>query len=156
MQQKKRPLVWIMLVAMVLSLFPQGLFGGAVASAADGDTTGSNAYSTYFTPDIKALRETSVLSLIDKVTGKAFLSRNNAYTTTTSTISISGSYSFVSKDTMKVKVEQLNSTVDGGISKWVADETKSITTAVTADSSGNNKFNANNLTLFQDSIKLPS
>ncbi|MBB6021668.1 hypothetical protein HNR77_002763 [Paenibacillus sp. JGP012] len=148
MQQKKRPLVWIMLVAMVLSLFPQGLFGGAVASAADGDTTGSNAYSTYFTPDIKALRETSVLSLIDKVTGKAFLSRSNAYTTTTSTISISGSYSFVSKDTMKVKVEQLNSTVDGGISKWVADETKSITTAVTADSSGNNKFNANNLTLF--------
>ncbi|SEB17503.1 S-layer homology domain-containing protein [Paenibacillus sp. 276b] len=148
MQQKKRPLAWIMLVAMVFSLFPQGLFGGAVASAADGDGTGSNAYSTYFTPDIKVLRETSILSLVSGQTGKEFLSRSNAYTTSTSTISISGSYAFVSKDTMKVKVEQLNSTTEGSVNKWVPDETKSITTAVTADSSGNNKFNANNLTLF--------
>ncbi|OMF13014.1 hypothetical protein BK131_17400 [Paenibacillus amylolyticus] len=149
MQQKKRPLVWIMLVTMVFSLFPQGLFGGAVASAADGDpvTPGSNAYTTYFTPDLRTLRETAALSIVQDAT-KAFLTRSNAYTTSTSSITISGSYAFVSNTSLKVKVEQLNLVTSGSDSKWVPDSTKSITTAVTADPSGNNKFTANNLNLF--------
>ena len=45
-------------------------------------------------------------------------------------------------------MEQLNLVTDGTDSKWVADATKAITTAVTADPSGNNKFTANNLNLF--------
>lgn len=148
MQQKKRPLAWIMLVAMVFSLFPQGLFGGAVASAADGDTTtGSNAYTTYFTPDLRTLRETAALTIVPDAT-KAFLTRSNAYTTSTSSITITGSYAFVSNTSLKVKVEQLNLVTSGSESKWVADSTKSITTAVTADPSGNNKFTANSLNLF--------
>ncbi|GAB1158007.1 hypothetical protein YWY31_40320 [Paenibacillus illinoisensis] len=147
MQQKKRPLVWIMLVTMVLSLFPQGLFSGSIASAADDDTNGSNAYTTYFTPDLRTLRETAGLSILPDAT-KPFLTRSNAYTTSTSSITISGSYAFVSNTSLKVKVEQLNLVTDGTDSKWVADATKAITTAVTADPSGNNKFTANNLNLF--------
>ena len=101
MQQKKRPLVWIMLVTMVLSLFPQGLFGGAVASAA-------NALTTYFTPDNTAISQTADLNIEDSANTR-FLTRERAYQTTQGTLTITGAYAFVSKDTMRVKVEQLNS-----------------------------------------------
>lgn len=140
MQQKKRPLVWIMLVTMVFSLFPQGLFGGSVASAA-------NAQTTYFTPDNTLISNTSDLNLDDS-TNTRFLSRSLAYQTTSGTITITGAYAFVSKDTMRVKVEQLNSVVEGNKTKWEPDATRSNTTAVTASTAGNNKFSANNLTLF--------
>ncbi|MFL0376269.1 S-layer homology domain-containing protein [Paenibacillus amylolyticus] len=143
MQQKKRPLVWIMLVTMVFSLFPQGLFGGSVASAA-------NAQTTYFTPDNTTISNTADLNLDDSDNAR-FLSRALAYQTTSGTLTITGAYAFVSKDTMRVKVEQLNSvpvTAGSTKMKWEADATRANTTAVTASTSGNNKFSANNLTLF--------
>ncbi|MDT0124419.1 S-layer homology domain-containing protein [Paenibacillus sp. RRE4] len=141
MQQKKRPLIWIMLVTMVLSLFPQGLFGGSVASAA-------NALTTYFTPDNTAISKTADLNIEDSDNTR-FLTRDRAYQTTQGTISITGAYAFVSKDTMRVKVEQLNSVSAGGTkTKWEPDATRSNTTAVTASTSGNNNFTANNITLF--------
>lgn len=143
MQQKKRPLVWIMLVTMVLSLFPQGLFSSNVASAAE-------ALTTYFTPDNASISKTAELNLDDSDNEK-FLSRALAYQTTSGTITITGAYAFVSKDTMRVKVEQLNSvpvTTGSTKMKWEADATRSNTTAVTASTSGNSKFSANNLTLF--------
>ncbi|WP_434749170.1 S-layer homology domain-containing protein [Paenibacillus amylolyticus] len=140
MQQKKRPLVWIMLVTMVLSLFPQGLFGGSVASAA-------NALTTYFTPDNTAISKTADLNIEDSANAK-FLSRTLAYQTTQGTITITGAYAFVSKDTMRVKVEQLNSvSAPSNKTKWEPDATRSNTTAVNASTNGNN-FTANNITLF--------
>lgn len=141
MQQKKRPLIWIMLVTMVLSLFPQGLFGGSVASAA-------NALTTYFTPDNTAISKTADLNIEDSDNTR-FLTRDRAYQTTQGTITITGAYAFVSKDTMRVKVEQLNSVSAGGTkTKWEPDATRSNTTAVTASTGGNNNFTANNITLF--------
>ncbi|WDQ33188.1 S-layer homology domain-containing protein [Paenibacillus marchantiae] len=143
MQQKKRPLAWIMLVAMVFSLFPQSLLSGNVASAAE-------ALTTYFTPDNTSISKTAELNLEDSDNAK-FLTRALAYQTTSGTISITGAYAFVSKDTMRVKVEQLNSvpvTAGSTKMKWEADATRSNTTAVTASTSGNSKFTANNLTLF--------
>lgn len=141
MQQKKRPLIWIMLVTMVLSLFPQGLFGGSVASAA-------NALTTYFTPDNTVISKTADLNIEDSDNTR-FLTRDRAYQTTQGTLTITGAYAFVSKDTMRVKVEQLNSVSAGeNKTKWVPDATRSNTTAVTASTSGNNNFTASNITLF--------
>lgn len=102
MQQKKRPLVWIMLVTMVFSLFPQGLFGGSVASAAD-------AFSTYFTPSDQTIRESSRLSLTfdPSKDNSNFLSRDLVYKSPTSSLTITGTFAMVSGSSLKVKVEQL-------------------------------------------------
>ncbi|WP_433922030.1 S-layer homology domain-containing protein [Paenibacillus taichungensis] len=146
MQQKKRPLAWIMLVAMVFSLFPQGLFKQNTANAADD----LQSIATYFIPDIANLSKTSGLSL---TTSGTTLSRDNVYKTTNPTISITGTYSYVSKDTMSVKIEQLNS-VSKGSTVWETDSTHFTTGTVTASTSSSNKFEANNLTLFSGFNKI--
>lgn len=145
MQQKKRPLVWIMLVTMVLSLFPQGLFSSNVASAAEPESI-----ATYFIPDIASLSKTSGLSL---TTSGTTLSRENVYKTTNPTLSITGTFSYVSKDTMSVKIEQLNS-VSKGATVWETDSTHFTTGTVTASTTSSNKFEANNLNLFSGFNKI--
>lgn len=143
MQQKKRPLAWIMLVAMVFSLFPQGLFGGSVASAAD-------AFSTYFTPSDRTIRESSRLSLVyDSSAGKDnsnFLSRELVYKSPTSSLDITGTFAMVNGSSLKVKVEQLKLVEEGNLRTWVPDETRTVTTAIT--NSGSNRFTASNVSLF--------
>lgn len=143
MQQKKRPLVWIMLVTMVFSLFPQGLFGGSVASAAD-------AFSTYFTPSDRTIRESSRLSLVyDSTQGKDnsnFLTRELVYKSPTSSLDITGTFSMVNGSSLKVKVEQLKLVEEGNLRTWVPDETRTVTTAIT--NSGSNRFTASNVGLF--------
>lgn len=143
MQQKKRPLVWIMLVTMVLSLFPQGLFSGNVASAAD-------SYSTYFTPSERTIRESSRLSLVSNK--GEFLTRDNVYKSPTSSLTITGTFTMVNGATLKVKVEQLNLVQTGDVQEWVPDETRSTTTAIT--DSGSNRFTANNVGLFSGFNKI--
>ncbi|MGO4530731.1 S-layer homology domain-containing protein [Paenibacillus sp. 2TAF8] len=149
MQQKKRPLVWIMLVTMVLSLFPQGLFGGAVASAAD-------AFSTYFTPSDQTIRESSRLSLVfDSTPNKDnsnFLTRDKVYKSPTSALTITGTFAMVSGSSLKVKVEQLKLVEQGTLKTWTPDETRTVTTAIT--DSGSNRFTANDVALFSGFNKI--
>ncbi|MFK0524822.1 S-layer homology domain-containing protein [Paenibacillus illinoisensis] len=149
MQQKKRPLVWIMLVTMVLSLFPQGLFSSNVASAAD-------SYSTYFTPSDRTIRESSRLSLVyDSSAGKDnsnFLSRELVYKSPTSSLDITGTFAMVNGTSLKVKVEQLKLVEEGNLRTWVPDETRAVTTAIT--DSGSNRFTASNVSLFSGFNKI--
>ncbi|MBD8840663.1 S-layer homology domain-containing protein [Paenibacillus sp. CFBP 13594] len=137
MQQKKRPLVWIMLVTMVFSLFPQGLFGGSVASAAD-------SFTTYFTPSDRTIRESSRLSLVSNK--GEFITRDNVYKSPTSSLTITGTFAMVNGTSLKVKVEQLNLAQTGAVQEWKVDETRTTTTAITDN--GNNRFTANSVGLF--------
>lgn len=148
MQQKKRPLVWIMLATMVFSLFPQGLFSASVASAAD-------AFSTYFTPSDRTIRESSRLSLIydsTKTDNSNFLSRELVYKSPTSSLDITGTFAKVNGSSLKVRVEQLKLVEEGNLRTWVPDETRSVTTAIT--DSGSNRFTASNVALFSGFNKI--
>ncbi|WP_342553060.1 S-layer homology domain-containing protein [Paenibacillus sp. FSL R7-0652] len=128
MQQKKRPLVWIMLVTMVLSLFPQGLFGGAVASAADEDIPST---ASYFIPDLKTLRDTSDLTIDSANAGKVFLTRDKAFVTKDAKITVTGTFSGVSTENMRASVEQL--TLNSSNTKWTVDAGRTRTGSVIAD-----------------------
>ncbi|MBY0217284.1 S-layer homology domain-containing protein [Paenibacillus illinoisensis] len=141
MRQAKRPLIWMMLAAMVLSLFPAGLLKQNTASAADLVSS-----ATYFIPDLAKLSNTSSLTL-DKGTNQ--LSRENVYQTTNPTMTITGTFSYVSSSTMSVKIEQMNSSTNAaGDTVWTPDATRFTTGTVTPDTTSTNKFNATNLTLF--------
>ncbi|MDQ0172389.1 S-layer homology domain-containing protein [Paenibacillus tundrae] len=131
MQQKKRPLVWVMLVAMVFSLFPQGLFGGFVASAADDPASTGPSTASYFIPDLKTLRETSDLSIDSTIAGKTFLTRDKAYVTKDSKITVTGTFSGVSTDNLKASVEQL--TLSSNNTKWTVDAGRTRTGSILAD-----------------------
>ncbi|PRA03400.1 MULTISPECIES: S-layer homology domain-containing protein [unclassified Paenibacillus] len=128
MQQKKRPLVWIMLVTMVFSLFPQGLFGGSVASAADEPNPST---ASYFIPDLKTLRETSDLSIDAANANKVFLTRDKAYVTKDSKVTVTGTFSGVSTDNLKASVEQL--TLSSNNTKWTVEAGRTRTGSIIAD-----------------------
>ncbi|WP_162009998.1 S-layer homology domain-containing protein [Paenibacillus xylanilyticus] len=148
MTQKKRPLIWLMLATMIFSLFPPGLFGTNVASAA------SQAPATYFIPDLNSISKTSLLTTEPTSANATQIARDNVYMTTSPNLTITGTYSYVSKDTMRVKVEQLNSVTVGSTVRWVTDDTHFTSGAVTADTNASNKFTASNLNLFSGFNKI--
>ncbi|USB32862.1 S-layer homology domain-containing protein [Paenibacillus sp. YPG26] len=138
MQRVKKPLVWLMLLTMIVSLIPVGLTGIATAA--------TSSAATYFIPDSTGIRQTALLTTEP---GAQQINRSNVYATNNSALTIGGTFSYVAKDTMKVKVEQLVSepVVGNGV-RWVPDGTHFTTSSVTADPVNLQKFTATNLGLF--------
>lgn len=134
MQRTKKPLIWLMMVALVVSLIPAGL--APVASAA--------GQTSYFTPDNTTLKSTVGLLLEGTDTDTNKLTRERAYRVTNKEEAVSGTFVNVSGSTLAVNVQQLNQ--DGG--KWVESTTRVAPGFITADpESPDNRFNAT-LTLF--------
>ncbi|MEO2209857.1 S-layer homology domain-containing protein [Paenibacillus amylolyticus] len=134
MQRTKKPIIWLMMVALVVSLIPAGL--APVASAA--------GQTSYFTPDNTTLKSTVGLLLDGKDTDTNKLTRERAYRVTNKEEAVSGTFVNVSGSTLAVNVQQLNQ--DGG--KWVESTTRVAPGFITADpESPDNRFNAT-LTLF--------
>lgn len=134
MQRMKKPMIWLMMLALVVTLIPAGL--APVASAA--------GQTSYFTPDNAAnvqLKDTVGL----KLTGTTdFLSRTNAYLVTNSEQAITGTFTNVTGSTLGVNVQLLN-LKDG---TWIPDNTRVAPGVITVDPDRpDNRFKAN-LTLF--------
>ncbi|WP_410512626.1 S-layer homology domain-containing protein [Paenibacillus sp. BR2-3] len=136
MQRIKRPFLWLLLAAMVVSLIPAGLTKPVSAAITS---------TQYFSPDDNELRNTISLN-------QNTLNRNDVYKTSNSTMTIAGSFSQVTASTMKVKVEQLSQS--GGT--WVTDSAHVILGAVNVDSSNGlgNRFTTSGLSLFSGYNKI--
>ena len=124
------------LLALVLAvtLVPAGLI--KQASAADP--------ATYFIPDNTVIRGTA-LRVINEPSNTNQLTRDNAYTTTNGTLTITGTFSYVAAASMSVKIEQLNLQSNN---TWTPDSTRFTTGSVQEEPNSVNKFRASNLTLF--------
>lgn len=136
MQRFKKPFVWFMLAALIVTLFPPGLTQRVNAASA----------ASYFIPDDLTLRKTSVLTTTP---GTDQINRDNVLISSSPTLTITGTYSYVTEDTLRAKVEQLSSkTVAGGI-EWITDSTHFKDGNITKDTtSSSQKFKATNLPLF--------
>ncbi|WMT40689.1 S-layer homology domain-containing protein [Paenibacillus sp. D2_2] len=135
MQRIKKSIVWLLLMVLVGSLFPTGLTQQALAASNDLTST------TYFSPDILDIRKTSNLDLTKENL------RDEVYITNSPTISISGTYSKVSGDTLRAQVDLF--TWDASKNSWVADKVHSAPGTVQKDTNTpESRFNASNLTLF--------
>ncbi|MHA0856244.1 S-layer homology domain-containing protein [Paenibacillus sp. CMAA1364] len=135
----KKPLVWFLLIIMIGSIFPPGLTKQAFSATA----------ATYFIPDDRTLQNTSLLTTEHGVAGTTQISRNNVLISSSPTLTITGTYSYVTEDSLRAKVEQLSSkTVVGGIN-WVTDSSKFNDGSIAKDTSTTaQKFKAMNLSLF--------
>jgi hypothetical protein len=124
------------LVALVLvvTLIPAGLVRQASAASA----------ATYFIPDTTSIRDTALLT-IDVPTASTLLTRTNAYTTNSGSLTIGGTFAYVAANTMSVKIEQLNLQPNN---TWAQDSTHFSTGSVQEDTTSTNRFTAGNLTLF--------
>lgn len=135
MQRTKKPLIWLMMVALVVSLIPAGL--APVASAA--------GQTSYFTPDNAGnvqLKDTVGLKLTG--TGTDVLSRSTAFVVTGSEQPITGTFTNVTGSTLGANVQLMN-LKDG---TWVPDSTRVAPAVVTVDPDRpDNRFKAT-LTLF--------
>ncbi|KWX85699.1 hypothetical protein AMQ83_23230, partial [Paenibacillus riograndensis] len=128
----KRPFVWLLLAALIVSMFP-GKYTPQASAA--------TATTTYFSPDDLTLRNTAALNM-DVANS---ITRSTVYKTSAPNFSISGTYAQVTASTMKVTVQQMTQSGD----KWVTDDTHSTTGAVTTDTTNpDNRFVASGLTLF--------
>lgn len=140
MRRMKKPLVWLTLFSLIISLFPVGLI--STAEAAD-DTT-----ATYFVPDDTQLRKGA----------NSILSSQNVRTdslikvVSTPTIAINGTYSKVSGETLSAQIELLKwvdpdpkTSKAGG---WEVDKQYSTVGDIQVDTSNSNRFNAPALSLF--------
>ncbi|WP_427052081.1 S-layer homology domain-containing protein [Paenibacillus sp. TC-CSREp1] len=135
MQRTKKPMIWLMMVALIVSLIPAGL--APVASAA--------GQTSYFTPDNTAnvsLKSTVGLDLDSTLTDG--LKRENAYNVTSSEQEITGTFTNVTGSTLGVNIQLMN-LKDG---KWVADATRVAPGVVTVDPNRpDNRFRST-ITLF--------
>ncbi|MGV2964273.1 S-layer homology domain-containing protein [Paenibacillus sp. AGC30] len=135
MQRTKKPLIWLMMVALVVSLIPAGL--APVASAA--------GQTSYFTPDNTAnvpLKSTVGLKMTG--TGSDVLSRSTAFVVTSAEQAVTGTFTNVTGSTLGANVQLLN-LKDG---TWVPDSSRLAPAVVTVDPNRpDNRFNAT-LTLF--------
>ncbi|MGN7762077.1 S-layer homology domain-containing protein [Paenibacillus sp. 22594] len=133
----KRPFVWLLLAALIVSMFP-GKYTPQAAAA-------TTATTTYFSPDDLTLRNTAKLDQTAATGSLTEITRSTVYKTSAPNFSITGTYAQVTASTMKVTVQQM--TQSGG--KWVTDETHTTTGAVTTDTlNPDNRFIASGLTLF--------
>ncbi|MFP4975390.1 S-layer homology domain-containing protein [Paenibacillus sp. CN-4] len=138
MQRMKRPFVWLLLAALLVSLFPGGRYTPVVSAAAAGVTS-------YFSPDDLTLRETAKLKT-DSSEPATQISRDKVYKTSNSSITITGTYSQVTASTMKVTVEQLTQDSNG---KWVTDSSRITTGSVTTDiNNPGNRFTTSGVVLY--------
>lgn len=139
MHRIKKTYVWIMLMALIVSLFPAGLAQPVHAAPAQP--------ATYFIPDDLDLRKTSLLTTD---TSGTQISRENVYVSSSPTLTITGTYAYVTEDSLKAKVEQLSSkTLQGGGIEWVTDSAHFKDGNITKDTSSSaQKFKATNLSLF--------
>ncbi len=138
MQRFRKPIVWLMLAALIITLLPSGFVQRA--SAAQGN---------YFIPDDLTLRNTTSLTL---TSGPDQIARDNRmYTTTTPALTFSGTYSQVTEDSLKVKVERLTykpTTATTGV--WETDSTQFKNGNISRDTSSSyqDKFKVTSLPLF--------
>ncbi|AIQ61299.1 S-layer homology domain-containing protein [Paenibacillus borealis] len=132
----KRPFVWLLLAALIVSMFP-GKYTPLAAAAT----------TTYFSPDELKLRDTVVLDPNVITAGaEGLISRSSVYLTTNQNLSITGTYSQVTSSTMKVTVEQLTQSTNG---KWTTDSTRLTTGTVTPDAnSPSNRFTTSGVVLY--------
>ncbi|UQZ33863.1 hypothetical protein C2I18_10195 [Paenibacillus sp. PK3_47] len=138
MQRFKKPFVWLLLAALVVSMLPGRYV--PVAAAANAVTT------TYFTPDDQTLRSTIALDPSATSGSVNAISRDKVYLTSNGTLNITGVYSQVTASTMKVVVEQLS---QDNLGKWVTDPTRLTTGTVTVDAnSPGNRFTTSGVTLY--------
>lgn len=143
MQRFKKPLLWLTLLSLVISLLPAGLLAPKAAAA--------TVSPTYFIPSTPGLRDTFGLTMeyVNSSPTREQVNRDNAFKVTTSTITIEGSFrAGLSSNNMLVTVERLNSvasSADPSKIDWVPDTTNIYSNTISA--SGNN-FTARDVTLF--------
>ncbi|WP_160032730.1 S-layer homology domain-containing protein [Paenibacillus sp. An7] len=111
MQRIKRPMVWLLLVSLVISLFPPGLVSRAEAA--------DNVATSFFTPDIVSLKNTVKLKL---ESGTNQITRENVHQVTDSNLLVTGTYTKVTGSTLSAKVQQL--TWDPTNKKWIRESSK--------------------------------
>lgn len=129
MQRTKKPMIWLMMVALVVSLIPAGL--APVASAADKPTS-------YFTPDVSELRNTVDLTL----EGTNQITREKVYKVTSAEQLITGTFTKVTGSTLGANIQLLS--YDQTLQKWVKDPTRVAPAVVTLDPDlPDNRFKAN-------------
>lgn len=141
MQRMRKPFVWTLLFALIVSLIPTGLMNTAVAA----DTLKP---TSYFTPDNTKLRNTVDLTLLPPATNQ--ISRTNVLQVTDASLPVTGTFTKVTSSTLGANVQRLN-WEDG---KWVEDATHVTPGVVQLDiDSPDNRFTAN-LTLFPGMNKI--
>lgn len=137
MQRIKKPLVWVVLAALLFTLIPPGIIQKAEAAQAN-----------YFIPDDITLRDTALLDLTN-------ISRDDVYLTTSSAITFTGIYTHVTEDSLKVKVERL--TYNAQKSIWETDTTQFKNGNISRDTTSttySQKFKVTNLSLFSGFNKI--
>lgn len=131
MQRIKRPMVWLLLVSLVISMFPPGLVSRAEAAV----------LPTYFFPDDPTLKGTlgKELSISDHLD---LLKVSDALQVTESSLEIKGSYLRIVGSTMRIEVQGMTQEKEGSIWKDVTNQVN--TGSIQRDSdSPDNKFVAN-------------
>lgn len=140
MHRTKKPVIWLMMVALVVSMMPTGL--GSVASAADKPTS-------FFTPDVSALRNTVDLQLLP---GTNQLTRDKVYKVTDASQEITGTYNMVSGSTLGAEIQLLN--WDQTQNKWVEDPARVAPGVITLDTERPDQRFKANVTLFSGMNKI--
>lgn len=135
MQRTKKPMIWLVMVALIVSLIPAGLAPNVSAAGR----------TSYFTPDNVAnvpLKSTVGLQMTG--TGSDVLSRSTAFVVTSAEQAVTGTFMNVTGSTLGANVQLMN-LKDG---TWVPDSSRVAPAVVTVDPNRpDNRFNAT-LTLF--------
>lgn len=141
MQRFKRPFVWLLLAALIVSMFPGNYTPQAEAAS-----------TTYFSPDDLTLRNTvalnqDVVATTTDTNPAGLINRSSVYKTSNQSLSVTGTYSQVTASTMQVTVEQLTQNSTTG--KWTTDSTRLTNGTVTTDSnSPSNRFTTSGIVLY--------
>ena len=133
MKRIRKSLIWFLTAMLVFSILPTGPAQRASAAAA----------ATYFIPDNMTIRNSALLTL-DGAGGTTMISRDNVYLTMTPTLTIAGTFAYISENSMAVEVQQLTYQNN----RWVPVENRIVTGTVLRENGTTNRFVASNLTLF--------
>lgn len=142
MQRIKKPFMWFVMAALIVTLFPTGMIQKASAATA----------ANYFIPDDITLRNTSQLTLTKPVPPSTDIQvgrHNQMFITTSSTATFSGTYTHVTEDSLKVKVERL--TLNTVTNDWEVDSSQFKNGNISRDTTSttySQKFKVTNLSLF--------
>ncbi|WP_405170846.1 S-layer homology domain-containing protein [Paenibacillus sp. FSL H8-0280] len=143
MLRMKKPIVWLMLIALVVTLIPAGY--APVASAA--------GQTSYFTPDNAGnvqLKDTVGLKLSGNSANADVLSRTSAFVVTGKEQVLTGTFTNVTGSTLGVNVQLMNLKGD----TWTPDSTRVAPGVVTVDPNRpDNRFRST-ITLFPGMNKI--